>query len=255
MWSENDPVYIIAEAGSNHDGSLEQAFSLIDIAADAGADAVKFQCLEPLKREWLPELQKYATQEEIDFLVTPFDVEAVEVLDELDVPAIKIASPEIVNLELVEAVAKTRRSTILSTGMADGVEILDAVQLFDHRTELALLQCTTAYPAPYEKVNLRAMDGLRLIGSDCPVGLSDHSLGIAIPIAAAALGARIIEKHFTLDRSLEGPDHSYALEPDELKSMVEGIRQVQLALGNGVKSGPVEGELVEARGRQLQWTT
>lgn len=249
MWSENGPCYIIAEAGSNHDGSFKQARELIRVAGQAKADAVKFQCLAPLKKEWLPHLYDYAIENGIDFLATPFDVEAVKVLDELDVPAIKIASPEIVNLELMAAARASGRPLILSTGMATLGEIEDAISA---RLNVALLQCTTRYPAPYKQANLYAMDTMR-DAFGVPAGLSDHTLGIAVPIAAAALGARIIEKHFTLSRELEGPDHAFALEPDELGAMVEGIRQAEAALGDGRKSGPQEGELVEARGRELKW--
>jgi N,N'-diacetyllegionaminate synthase len=255
VWSEDGPVYIIAEAGSNHDGALIQALDLIEDASYAGCDAVKFQCIPPFQRHWWPELDARAERVGIDLLATPFDVDAVEFLANVGVPLLKIASPEIVNLPLVEAAANTGKPLLLSTGMADLGEISQALKARDldlAEQDVALLHCTTRYPTPPAQINLRAMETLRFVFG-FPVGLSDHSEGIAIPIAAAALGARIIEKHFTLDKTLEGPDHHYALEPEELRQMVEGVRQVEQALGTREK-GPQEGELVEARGRSLTWT-
>jgi N-acetylneuraminate synthase/N,N'-diacetyllegionaminate synthase len=253
MWSREGPCYIIAEAGSNHDGDLEQARALIDVAAQAGVNAVKFQCIDPLRKEWLPDLKKHTVAWGMEFLATPFDVDAVKLLDELNVAAIKIASPELVRENLLTAAARTKRPLILSTGMATMGNIERALEVTGFRTEhVALLQCTTRYPTPYEQANLYAMDTLR-DAFGVTVGLSDHTLGTAVPIAAAALRASIIEKHFTLDRGLKGPDHSYALEPEELKAMVQGIRQVEVALGDGHK-GPQKGELIEARGRTIQWT-
>ena len=249
-----DRCYVIAEAGSNHDGKFEQAVELIEIAAEANADAVKFQCLAPLERRWLPDLKLLAEVNQIDFLATPFDPEAVAFLDRLDVPAIKIAAPELVNLELIEAAAETGRPLILSTGMADLSEIQGVINAAAGMSiaPVTLLQCTTRYPTPAHQANLRAMETMRQAFS-VPVGLSDHTLGINVPIAAATLGANVIEKHFTLDRTLEGPDHPFAVEPDELKAMVEGIREAEAALGDGRKDGPQEGERVESRGRRLRW--
>jgi N,N'-diacetyllegionaminate synthase len=256
VWSEDGSVYIIAEAGSNHDGDFDQAVDLVRVASDALADAVKFQCLAPFRREWVSYLQEYAIGLGLDFLATPFDVDAVRFLADVGVPLLKIASPEIINLPLVEAAANTGKPLLLSTGMATLGEISQALKTRDldlAEQDVALLHCTTRYPTPPAQVNLNAMETLRFVFG-FPVGLSDHSEGIAIPIAAAALGARIIEKHFTLDKALEGPDHHYALSPEELRQMVEGVRQVEQALGTREK-GPQEGELVEARGRQLEWTS
>jgi N,N'-diacetyllegionaminate synthase len=256
MWSEDGPIYIIAEAGSNHDGSFLQAKELIEHATEAKCDAVKFQCIPPFERDWVQPLQDVAEVRGLDFLATPFDVDAVRFLADVGVPLLKIASPEIVNLPLVEAAANTGKPLLLSTGMANLGEISAALKARDldlAEQDVALLHCTTRYPTPPAQVNLNAMETLRFVFG-FPVGLSDHSEGIAIPIAAAALGARIIEKHFTLDKTLEGPDHHYALEPEELRQMVEGVRQVEQALGTREK-GPQEGELVEARGRQLEWTS
>ncbi len=241
--------YIIAEAGSNHDGDYGQACELIAIAAETGADAVKFQCIPPLKREWMPDLKWTAETFDIDFLATPFDLDAVSYLDNLDVPAIKIAAPELVYLELIEAAANTGRPLIISTGMATEDEIGIALGYCD---KVTLLQCTTRYPTPASQINLRAIEEMS-IRFQVPCGLSDHSLGIAIPIGAAARGANIIEKHFTISRDLKGPDHPFAIEPHELNKMVQGIREVEKALGDGRKDGPVEGELTENRGRRLSW--
>ncbi len=251
-------TYVIAEAGSNHDGEYGRALDLIHIAADAGADAVKFQCIPPLERDWMPALKDSATNDDIDFLATPFDLDAVAYLDKLDVPAIKIAAPELVYLKLIKAAAATGRPLIISTGMATVDEIETALERADLASDLpegahvTLLQCTTRYPTPASQINLRAMEAMRNAWNT-EVGLSDHSLGIAVPIAAAALGASIIEKHFTISRDLKGPDHPFAIEPHELKAMVDGIREVEQALGDGRKDGPVEGELVENRGRRLHW--
>ena len=244
--------FVIAEAGSNHDGKYEQATRLIDAAVEAKCDAVKFQCLPSFPREWAPRLKMYAEREGITFLATPFDVEAVVELDKLDVAAIKIASPEIVNLDLVKVAAQTNRPLLLSTGMAKLGEVDKALWTAAWR-DIVLLQCTTRYPCPPEQANLQAMDTMR-DAFQIPVGLSDHTLGIAVPIAAAALGAAVIEKHFTLDRGLEGPDHSYAVEPRELREMVASIRKVEAAWGDGRKR-PQDGELTEARGRDLRWTS
>lgn len=249
-----DSVYVVAEAGSNHDGNYRQAVQLIHVAYLAGADAVKFQCLPNLPHWWMTPLKSAAEMRGLDFLATPFDVDAVKVLDALDVPAIKIAAPELVNHELLDAVLKTGRPVILSTGMATMDEIDQALTRLRVMgdDDVALLQCTTSYPATPEQANLRAMQRMHEVFG-VPVGLSDHTLGIAVPIAAAALGASVIEKHFTLDRTLQGPDHAFALEPADLRAMVEGIRAAEASLGTGRKDGPQDGEMYELRGRDLRW--
>jgi sialic acid synthase SpsE len=266
---ERHPTYVIAEAGANHNRDLEIAHRLIDVAADAGADAVKFQTysgdrmysrktpkfkyLEPitdkppaelledisLPREWQGELAAYARERGIDFFSTPFDFDAVRELDELDVPVLKIASFELVDLPLIRRAAATGRPLLLSTGMAVLGEIEEALIAASEAgaPAVGLMQCTSVYPAPAERINLAAMDTMRR-AFGVPVGLSDHSTGVAIPIAAGALGAAFIEKHFTLDRGMVGPDHPFAIEPDELTQMVAGIRDAQAALGNGRKDGP-----------------
>jgi sialic acid synthase SpsE len=260
---------VIAEAGANHNRDLAIAYRLIEVAAEAGADAVKFQTysgdtmysrktpkfkyLEPitnkspselledisLPREWQGELAAHARELGLDFFSTPFDVDAVRELDALDVPVLKIASFELVDLPLIRQAAATGRPLLLSTGMAMMGEIEEALMAASEAgaPAIGLMQCTSVYPAPAERINLAAMETMRR-AFGVPVGLSDHSAGIAIPIAAAALGAAFIEKHFTLDRGMTGPDHPFAIEPDELRMMVAGIRDAQAALGDGRKDGP-----------------
>lgn len=248
-------TYVIAEIGSNHDGSLYQAIDLISDAKDAGADAVKFQCLPSLPRDWLPDLKPWTDEIGIDLFATPFDVEAVYYLAELGVPYLKIASVEIIRLDLIEAAAETGIPLLISTGMATLDEIKDAVITAGApERNVTLLQCTTQYPTPPKNVHLRAMVSInRAFG--LPVGLSDHSTSTTIPAAAVALGASVIEKHITLDRTSKGPDHPFALEPGEFAAMVRGIREVEEAMGDSAKAGPHIGEMVELRDRRLQWQT
>ncbi len=263
--------YVIAEAGANHNRDLGMARELIDVAADAGADAVKFQTytgagiyssktprFEYLKddrspqelleaislpRDWQPKLADHARDRGIHFFSSPFDHEAVDGLAELGVPAMKIASFEIVDLPLIRKAASVGVPLIVSTGMAVYGEIEDALQAAasEGNDSVALLRCASVYPAPPEIMNLRAMGTMR-DAFGVPVGLSDHTAGISVPAGAAALGMDLLEKHFTLDRSLEGPDHPYAIEPDELRAMIAGVREVEAALGNGRLEGPSEEE-------------
>lgn len=262
------PCFIIAEAGVNHNGDLNLAKQLIDIAVEAGADAVKFQTFhadnvvtrtaekaeyqktttasdesqyDMIKKLELPddafrELSDYATAKGIIFLSTPFDERSVDLLDDIGVPAFKIPSGEITNFPLLKKVAEKHRPIILSTGMATLGEVEEAFQFLKENgsEDIVLLHCTTSYPAPIESVNLRAMDTLRC-AFQVPVGYSDHTEGITIPIAAAAMRARVIEKHFTIDKTLPGPDHLASLEPNELQAMVTAIRDLESALGNGHK--------------------
>jgi N-acetylneuraminate synthase/N,N'-diacetyllegionaminate synthase len=259
---EEEHCFIIAEAGSNHNGSLEQAKKLIDIATEAKADAVKFQIYhaenlyskytlgfsylkgrniyELIKsietpREWIKELAGYCEAKNIIFLATPFDFEAVDILDKY-VPAFKIASFEITDLELLKYAAEKGKPMIISTGMANLCDVEDAITAIKStgNDDIILLHCNSLYPTPVEVVNLKAMETMKT-AFKVPVGFSDHTLGIHIPIAAVAMGACVIEKHFTLDRTLPGPDHSFAIEPDELKEMVRYIREVEKAKGNGIK--------------------
>lgn len=262
-------TFIIAEAGDNHNGSRELAFRLIDKAVEAGADCVKFQTFiteeiiskraekaeyqkaatgsdesqyQMVKKlelsfEQFRELQKYAEERGITFLSTPFDIPSVEFLDSINIPCFKIPSGEITNLPYLIKIAETGRDVIMSTGMAELNEIESAINILrEHGSgDISLLHCNTEYPTPYEDVNLRAMSTLKE-KFGVRVGYSDHTQGIEVPIAAVALGAEIIEKHFTLDHNMEGPDHKASLEPDELKQMVDGIRKTEKALGNGIKT-------------------
>ena len=260
---------IIAEAGVNHNGSYELACRLVDAAKAAGADFVKFQTFraENLascraeKAEYQKEnvgakasqldmlrqlelgfeesrrLKGYCDDAGITFLSTPFDLESVAFLDTLDMPFWKIPSGEVTNLPYLLAIARTGKPVVMSTGMCEMEEIQAAMEALraNGTPRITLLHCNTEYPTPYEDVNLRAMETLRdRFGVE--VGYSDHTPGIEVPIAAAALGAVIIEKHFTLDRGMEGPDHKASLEPDELAAMAAAVRHIESALGNGGKT-------------------
>lgn len=269
---ENEPPLVIAEAGVNHNGDPALSLALVDAAADAGADAVKFQTFSAnalavadapqaayqreragaasqramlaaleLPRSALEEASAHARERGLIFLSTPFDVESLELLVELGVPAIKIGSGDLTNLILVRAAAATGLPLLLSTGMAN-LEEIGAILDDIGDAEIALLQCTSAYPAPIEDANLRAIATLRdAFGR--PVGYSDHTQGFTAAIAAVALGASIIEKHFTLDRSMDGPDHEVSLEPAELAAMVRSARDAHVALGDGAKAArPVEAD-------------
>jgi N,N'-diacetyllegionaminate synthase len=268
--------YVIAEAGANHNGNLGVARELIDVAARAGADAVKFQVYSgatlyssktprfrylagvsqkstqelledaALPREWLPTLAEHCATHGIAFFATPFDTAAVDELAAVGVPAFKIASFELVDLELIAAAARQGKPLILSCGMARYGEIEDALTAAHQAgaREVALLRCASLYPAPARIMNLRAIGTLRS-AFGVPVGLSDHSEGTAVASGAAALGMELLEKHFTLDRSMPGPDHPFALEPDELGALVRGVRTVEQALGNGRLEGPSDEEAQE----------
>ena len=273
--NENAPVFIIAEAGVNHNGSIALAKQLIDVAAKAGADAVKFQTfiaeevvstdapkaeyqkqttdsnesqLDMIKKLELSkedhqELMDYAKQKNIMFLSTPFDEKSVDLLIELKVPLIKISSGEITNHPFLKYIAKKGLPIILSTGMSTLEEVAMAVSVIKEAgcNNLTLLHCTSNYPARVEDCNLLAMKTMS-DAFDVPVGYSDHTPGIYVPLAAAAMGACVIEKHFTLDKNLLGPDHRASLEPIELEEMVHGIRLVEKARGSSMKT-LVESEL------------
>lgn len=261
-------IYIIAEAGVNHNGDINIAKRLVDAAVDAGADAVKFQTFkaqnlvcknagkaayqletteqaetqyEMLKKLELTEkmheeLVQYCRERGIEFLSTPFDVESVDLLLQYEIPLIKIPSGEITNYPYLKKIGKTGKKVILSTGMSTLDEVRDAVQILKNEgtDKIILLHCNTEYPTPMCDVNLLTMKTLQEeLG--LPVGYSDHTKGIEIPIAAAALGACVIEKHFTLDRTMEGPDHKASLEPHELRAMVCAIHNIEQAMGDGVK--------------------
>jgi N,N'-diacetyllegionaminate synthase len=266
-----NPVLIIAEAGVNHNGSLEMAKALIAKAAAAGADIVKFQTFKAdslvsktakkaayqianmqdgddtqyemlrkleIPESWYPILLSCCAENGIQFLSTGFDEASVDFLEGLNPPMFKIPSGEITNKPYLQHVARKRRPIILSTGMADIEEVKAAVAVILNegidKNQLTVLHCNTEYPTPMEDVNLRAMLHIqRELG--VKVGYSDHTLGIEVPIAAVALGATVIEKHFTLDRTLSGPDHKASLEPQGLKDMIHAIRNITLALGDGLK--------------------
>ena len=264
---DDHPTYIIAEIGSNHNRNINIAKKMIDEAANAGVDAVKFQTFKAeklysrktpkfskdtiapfdliksieLPREWHKELYKYATDKNLHFLSSPFDHEAVDLLDRIGVPAFKVASFEITDLELLRYIAKKKRPVILSTGMANLEEIkeaLDAIRSQDN-DDIILLHCNSMYPSPVEIVNLNAINTMSKVFK-IPIGFSDHTLGIHISAAAVAKGAKVIEKHFTLDRKMKGPDHHFAVEPNELKQMVQNIRDIEMAGGTGIKEASKE---------------
>ncbi len=267
-------VYIIAEAGVNHNGSVEWALALADAAKAAGADAVKYQTFRPDKLAAASAPQAAYQQENmgdtggqramleqltlseadfrrlkahceaigITFLSTAFDEESLDFLLTLDLPVLKIPSGEITNLPLLKQVAASGKPLLVSTGMCDMAEVAAAVTALRENGagSICLLHCTTQYPTPAEDVNLRAMTAMAEV-FQVPVGYSDHTAGVAIPVAAVALGARVLEKHFTLDKTLPGPDHKASLDPAELTAMVAAVRQVEQALGDGVKR-PTPGE-------------
>ena len=270
---DGHPPYVIAEIGVNHNGILDLALQLIDAAVDAGVDAVKFQKrnLEKLYPKkyldnvnageknlayLLPILQRvelsdddylrlveYCQKKEITFMCTPFDTSSADFLDQIGVPAFKVASADMTNLPLLDHLSKTGKPMILSTGMSSMEEVEFTVNFLKEReVEFALLHCNSAYPASFEDINLRFMNQLR--NFDVPIGYSGHERGISISIVAAALGANIIERHITLDRTMEGPDHAASLEPHGFKKMVRDIQQVNAALGTGEEKFISRGEIL-----------
>jgi N-acetylneuraminate synthase len=268
------PVYVVAEMSGNHGHDFRKARALVEAARRAGADAIKIQTytadtltipcrnrhfrikgtlwhgrtLHDLYGEaytpwdWQPRLQAHARKLGLDFFSTPFDPTAVNFLEKMNVPAHKVASFELVDLSLLRCVAATGRPVILSTGMADENEIREAVAAIRStgNRKIILLKCTSAYPADAAEMNLRTIPDMAA-RFGCPVGLSDHTLGIAVPIAAVTLGACLIEKHFTLRRSDGGPDAAFSLEPEEFRQMVEAIRTTERALGRAAY-GPTKAE-------------
>ena len=270
-------VFIIAEAGVNHNGSIKLAKQLIDVAVNAGADAVKFQTFKAadlvIKNAQKAEYQKrttgseesqfdmikklelndkshkelisYCNKKKIMFLSSPFDIDSIKFLYDLGLQIFKIPSGEITNLPYLREIGKLNKKVILSTGMANLEEIKDAIDILKsegtQKDNITVLHANTMYPTPMRDVNLKAM---LTIGEtfDINYGYSDHTLGIEVDIAAVAMGAKCIEKHFTLDKNLEGPDHKASLEPDELKSMISAIRNIEIALGSSIKK-PTESEI------------
>ena len=278
---DGKPCFIIAEAGSNHNGSLEQAKCLIDVAASAGADAVKFQLFRARKlypktaglsdylalpqpiyeiikdlelpQEWLPMLASCCREKNVVFLVSAFDEESIDAVAPY-VEAFKVASYEMTHFPLIRHAAAKQKPVIISTGTADLAEVRETVEAFRQtgNEQLALMQCTAAYPAPLESLNIRAVTTLKS-AFDVPVGLSDHSRDPVVgPLAAVAVGANLIEKHFTLGNELPGPDHRFALEPAELRLMIRRMREAEQALGSGDKKvHPVESELRQFARRSI----
>lgn len=261
-------TFIIAEAGVNHNGSIDIAKKLIDIAVNAKVDAVKFQtfktenlvCKNALKAEYQEKttakdesqfemlkklelnieahkiLMKYCEDRRIMFLSTAFDLESIDVLNKLGMKIFKIPSGEITNYPYLKKIGKLNKKVIVSTGMADLNEIEAAIRVLRENgtNDITVLHCNTEYPTPIEDVNLNAMKTIKE-KFNVEIGYSDHTMGIEVPIAAVAMGAKVIEKHFTLDKNMKGPDHKASLNPNELKSMVETIRNIEKATGNGIK--------------------
>ena len=270
-------TFIIAEAGLNHNGSLKRAIKMVDIAKEAGADAIKFQTLIPellvtnharkakyqmkndvknesqlamLKRISLPfeafeDIKKDCEKKKIEFMSTAFDLESLSFLRKMNMRIYKIPSGEITNLPLIQKIASIAKKVILSTGMSNTNEISSALKILVSnglsKKNISILHCNTEYPTPMKNVNLNVLPSLSK-KFQVNVGLSDHTLGIEVPIAAVAMGAHIIEKHFTLDRNLVGPDHKASLTPYELKAMIKAIRNIEIAFGSNAKK-PTDGEL------------
>ncbi len=282
------PVYIVAELSANHGQRFEQAAELVQQACDAGADAVKLQTYSPdtltvdsqkewfqigktslwagrtlyelykeafTPWEWQPELKRIANELGLPLFSSPFDFSSVDFLEKMEVPAYKIASFELVDLPLIKRVAATGKPVILSTGMATLAEIEEAVSAAQQAgaTDVALLKCTSGYPALPEEMNLRTIPHLAATFG-VPVGLSDHTLGIGVPVAAVSLGAVIIEKHLTLSRAERGPDSPFSLEPAEFKTMVEAVRTAEKALG-GIHYGASEDESANRHFRRSLFIT
>ncbi len=268
-------VCIIAEAGVNHNGSFELAGKMVDVAKEAGVDYIKFQTFIPeklvsksaekaqyqkdttgnsetqlqmlqkltLSNDNFIKIKKYCDQIGIGFISTPFDLESIEFLRTFNMDFWKIPSGEITNLPYLEAIAATGKKVIMSTGMCDMEEIKAAIEVLEKNgtKDIELLHCNTQYPTPFEHVNLKAMQTMADVTGKA-VGYSDHTQGIEVPIAAVAMGASIIEKHFTLDKTMEGPDHRASLNPKELKDMVCAIRNIEMAIGSGIKE-PTDSEI------------
>ncbi|MBP7653497.1 N-acetylneuraminate synthase [Candidatus Dependentiae bacterium] len=266
METKKNKVFIIAEAGVNHNGSVELAEKMVEIAAQAGADAIKFQTfktellvskyaekaeyqvknsgehgnqidmLKPLELDWQAHVELFncCRKNNIKFLSSPFDIESINLLEKLNLDIYKIPSGEITNLPYLRKIGTLKKKVILSTGMSELSEIKDAINVLTDsgtdKDEITLLHCNTDYPTKFEDVNLLAMIDIKE-KFDIKVGYSDHTAGIEVSIAAAALGAEIIEKHFTIDKNMKGPDHIASVDPDELKNMVSAIRNIEKSMG------------------------
>jgi len=264
-------VFVVAEAGINHNGNIELAKKMVDAAVTARADAIKFQTFKSenvickhapkaqyqrqttdpnesqlemakkleLKPQAFRELCKYCKKKGIIFLSTPFDFESIDLLNKLGLKIFKIPSGELTNLPYLQKIGALKKKIILSTGMAELFEIRNALNVLINegtkKCNITIMHCNTAYPTPYKDVNLLAMSTIKKVFK-VDVGYSDHSIGIEVPIAAVAMGATIIEKHFTLDKNMPGPDQKISLEPNELKAMICAIRNIECAIGNGIKT-------------------
>jgi len=285
---KRESVFIIAEAGVNHNGDMALAHRLIEVAAKAGADAVKFQTFKAkeivtaeaqkatyqketsgaeesqfsmLKKLELDtgahtDLIAHAQKHDIEFLSTPFDTDSLDMLLELGISTIKVPSGEITNLPYLRHAGSKGMPMIISTGMTTLEEVEAAVSVLTEEgasaNDITLLHCNTQYPTPLEDANLKAMETLARTFPECAVGYSDHTSGISCPVAATAMGASVIEKHFTLDKTMEGPDHAASLDPDELTAMISGIRDIEKALGDGTKQpSPSEQENINIARRFL----
>jgi len=267
----HNKTFIIAEAGVNHNGSLEMALQMVDTAVAAGADAVKFQTfkaekiitdnapkaryqeetmgadesqLEMVSKLELNEvahvrLYEHCQEKGVQFLSSPFDLESIDLLYNLGLEILKIPSGDLTNLPYLRKIGQLQKQIVLSTGMANLGEIEDALEILERagtpRDKITVMHCNTEYPTPMSDVNLRAMQTIKAAFPGVRVGYSDHTLGIEVPIAAVAMGARLIEKHFTLDRNMEGPDHKASVTSEELKSMVTAIRNIEKAMGSSIK--------------------
>ena len=267
---ENHPCYIIAEIGSNHNGNFDIACELIEKAANAGVNAVKFQTFKAkdhyskgtkkislykediysliekleIDRTWHLKLADLCARNKIDFLDSPCDFEAIELAIKVGMPLMKVASFDMIDDRLIDKISKSGKGLIFSTGMAKMSEIENAINIArnNNNNQIAILQCTSLYPAPCNITNLKAMKTMKL-AFDVVVGYSDHTLGDHISCSAVAMGAKIIEKHYTLDRNMIGPDHVFAIEPVELTNMVNKIRDIESAFGDGIKNGPRKEEM------------
>ena len=264
------PCYIIAEIGSNHNGNYDLACELIEKAANSGVNAVKFQTFKAathysrktnkislykediysliekleIDRSWHQKLATLCENLKIDFLDSPCDLEAIQLAVDVNMPLMKVASFDMIDPILINAIAKTGKGLVFSSGMATMGEIETAINIARKagNDKIAVLQCTSIYPAPAKIANLDAMSTIKK-AFDVIVGYSDHTIGDHIAYAAVAKGAKIIEKHYTLDRKMTGPDHIFAIIPDELKNMVDKIREIEMAVGDGIKNGPREEEM------------
>lgn len=268
--SGNNPCYVIAEIGSNHNGSFDQACEMIEKAADARVNAVKFQTFKAknhyskktpkislykediyeliekleIDRSWHAKLADVCKTHQVDFLDSPCDSEAISIAIGVNMPIIKVASFDMVDVRLIDEISKTGKAVMFSAGMCKLSEIETAVNICrgNGNHNLIVLQCTSVYPAPVNLSNLNAMETIRR-AFNVITGYSDHTMGDHIACAAVAMGAKVIEKHYTLSRKMEGPDHAFAIEPNELADMVSRIRDIESGLGDGMKNGPRDEEM------------